>query len=477
MKKRIVLLLLTVLCLVNYFQNNTIDQDPYLISDYSRLRPVKVTRVAQGREEQQLQEILQEARKKHLTVSIAGQRHSQGGHTYYKDSIVVDMRSYNRILSFDPMKKIIRIQAGATWKDVQDYINPFGLAVKTMQSQNIFTIGGSISVNAHGRDIHNGSLIKSVESFRLLTADGRILNVSRTENKELFPLVIGGYGLLGIILDVTLKLTDNEMYKLAIDEMDVSSYSTYFKEQVKADPDIHMHIARISVAPESFLKEMYAINYVLERNAPLKGNDQLKTREEGVIPTKLMFNLSRSFGWGKNALWSMQKSHFEGQEGKLITRNNAMRSESEFMEFREAGSNDVLQEYFIPVQEFEGFVDDFRTVLKAENLNLLNITVRYVNHDEESTLSYAKDDMFALVCLFNVPLSEQGQNKVRKGIQKVLDRVIEHNGTYYLPYIAYPRLDQFQSAYPKYSEFFQKKEQYDPDHLFMNYFYMDYKGD
>ncbi|MDQ0878670.1 decaprenylphospho-beta-D-ribofuranose 2-oxidase [Paenibacillus sp. V4I3] len=477
MKKWIALLLLAVLCFLNYFQYDTLEQDPYLITDYGRLRPVKVTGVAKGREEDQLRGILQEARDKHLTISIAGQRHSQGGHTYYKDSIVVDMTSYNRVLDFDQQKKKIRIQAGATWKDVQDYVNPYGLAVKTMQSQNIFTIGGSLSVNAHGRDIRNGSLIKSVESFRLLTADDRILNVSRHENADLFGFVIGGYGLFGIILDVTLTLTDNEMYKLAVDNLDVASYSRYFAEHVKTNPDIHLHIARISVAPEHFLTEMYAINYVLDRSVPLKGYDQLKTQEEGVILSKLLFNLNRTFGWGKNVLWNLQKPYFTKQQGTWITRNNAMRSESEFMEYRQAGSNDVLQEYFLPVQEFAGFVDDLRAVLQVENLNLLNITVRYVNHDEEATLSYATDDMFALVCLFNVPLSKEGQDKVRTGIQAVLDRVIQHNGTYYLPYIAYPRLDQFRAAYPRYADFFRKKEQYDPNHLFVNYFYMDYKGE
>ncbi|CAG7658178.1 FAD-binding protein [Paenibacillus allorhizosphaerae] len=93
MKKAFALLLLTVLCLVNYFQNSTPDQDPYLITDYSRLHPIKVSQVVKGREEEQIRDILQEAQKKHLSISIAGQRHSQGGHTYYKDSIVVDMTS------------------------------------------------------------------------------------------------------------------------------------------------------------------------------------------------------------------------------------------------------------------------------------------------------------------------------------------------------------------------------------------------
>lgn len=48
MKKTLALLLLSALVLINYFQNATPDQNPYLITDYSRLHPIKVTRVIEG---------------------------------------------------------------------------------------------------------------------------------------------------------------------------------------------------------------------------------------------------------------------------------------------------------------------------------------------------------------------------------------------------------------------------------------------
>ncbi|MBB3113906.1 FAD/FMN-containing dehydrogenase [Paenibacillus phyllosphaerae] len=477
MTKWVALLLLAALCLLNYTYNDTPGQDPYLITDYSRLHPVKVERVASGHEEEQLRELVKEARDKGLTISIAGQRHSQGGHTYYKDGIVADMTSYNRVLEFDPKRRTIRVQAGATWKAVQDYVNPYGLAVKVMQSQNMFTIGGSISVNAHGRDIRNGSPIKTVESFRLLKADGQIVNVSRTEHADLFPYVIGGYGLFGIILDITLTLTENEMYRMAIERTDVDRYSEYFRDQVLGNPDVKMHIARISVAPDSFLTDMYAINYAEEQSVPLQGHDKLKTREFGVTAAKLMFNLNRTSDWGKNAFWRMQERFFAMQDGTRITRNNAMRSESAFMEFHDASSNDLLQEYFVPVDQFASFVSEFRDVLHEEELNLLNITVRYVERDEEAALSYARSDMFALVCLFHAPLSDKGQERLQAGIRKVVDRVLAHQGTYYLPYAAYPSVEQFQAAYPGQASFFAKKDQIDPEHRFMNYFYMDYRGE
>jgi len=478
MKKAIALCLLAALCVFNYIRHDTPDQDPYLITDYSRLHPVKVERVVEGREEEQLVRIVRDAADTGRKISIAGQRHSQGGHTYYKDGIVIDMTHYNKILSVDPQARRIRVQAGATWKDVQDAVNPYGLAVKTMQSQNIFTVGGSISINAHGRDVRNGSLIKSVESFRLLKADGRIIQASRTENADLFPLALGGFGLFGIILDVTLSLTEDEVYRETTEAVAVEEYSRYFASSVLGNPDVRMHIARISVAPDHFLDEMYAINYTVDRKAELNRYNKLAERESLVIPAKLLFNMNRSFDWGKNAFWEFQRTFFSLRQNKIVSRNNAMRSESEFMEYRSAaGYNDLLQEYFIPVDRFAGFVDSLKTVLRGSDLNLLNITVRYVNKDEEAVLSYARQNMFALVCLFHMPLSEREQQKAKRNIQAIIDQVLRHDGTYYLPYAPYPSVAQFRDSYPRYKQFWAQKREYDPNGLFMNYFYEFYEGE
>jgi decaprenylphospho-beta-D-ribofuranose 2-oxidase len=195
-----------------------------------------------------------------------------------------------------------------------------------------------------------------------------------------------------------------------------------------------------------------------------------------VIPSKLLFQLNRASDWGKNVFWKLQKTYFDNQQNTQISRNNVMRSESDFMDYRDAGKNDLLQEYFIPVDEFANFVQGIKKVLSEEDLNLLNITIRYVNQDQEAILSYAREDMFALVCLFNVPLDDQGQIAVKRGIGRILDEVIRSHGTYYLPYAAYPSLEQFQAVYPRYKEFFEKKDQVDPEHLFMNYFYEQYRG-
>ncbi|MNY75505.1 hypothetical protein D3C86_2148000 [compost metagenome] len=63
-----------------------------------------------------------------------------------------------------------------------------------------------------------------------------------------------------------------------------------------------------------------------------------------------------------------------------------------------------------------------------------------------------------------------------KGIQRIIDQLIPLNGSYYLPYAPFPSLDQFQTIYPKSEAFFQAKDKWDPEHVFMNQFYDDYRG-
>lgn len=204
-----------------------------IMSDVGKLLPTKIKRVESATDEHSLIQLLRDANVSGEKISIAGMQHSQGGQTYYAHGTMLDMKGYNKILEFNPEKKEITVQSGVTWNDIQKKVNPYGLAVQVMQSQNIFTVGGSLSVNVHGRDIRHEALIDTVESFRLLMADGTVRNVSREENADLFPYVIGGYGLFGVILDVTLKLTEDELYEMHTKMLDYKEYTSYFKEKVK----------------------------------------------------------------------------------------------------------------------------------------------------------------------------------------------------------------------------------------------------
>jgi hypothetical protein len=118
------------------------------INDASCLNRTFVLGLVQVATVDDVRNALQFARESRVKVSIAGVRHSMGGHAFARNAIVLDMTRFNR-MSLDAEQRVLIVQAGATWHDIQTYLHP-RFAVKAMQSTDIFTVGGSISVNAHG---------------------------------------------------------------------------------------------------------------------------------------------------------------------------------------------------------------------------------------------------------------------------------------------------------------------------------------
>jgi hypothetical protein len=173
-------------------------EQPTIVNDITQLNPIEVTRVIQPTS---IEDIIGAIQSSTGPISIGGGRFSQGGKIAYPDSIHVDMRAFNKVLAFDATKKQVTVQSGITWRDLQEIIDTVNLSIKKMQTYANFTVGGSLSVNVHGRYIGEGPIIRSVESIKLIKANGEIVNASPTENSTLFYGTIGGYGGIAVIAE------------------------------------------------------------------------------------------------------------------------------------------------------------------------------------------------------------------------------------------------------------------------------------
>ncbi|MBM3232515.1 FAD-binding oxidoreductase [Candidatus Pacearchaeota archaeon] len=467
------ILIALVYILFLFLSINKSGQDGLLINDVSRLNPTYVKEIVFNSEIEGIRETLKIAREQNLNVSIAGKRHSMGGHAFYPGAVVLDMTSFNKILSINTTEKTVTVQSGATWKDVIEAVNHYNLSVRVMQAYNGFTVGGSLSVNVHESDPNYGQLIETVKSFRLLLSNGTILNVDRKENSELFGLVIGGYGLFGVILDVDLLLTDNKIYEKREIVIDYRDYNEFFFE-TKKNQNIGSLFARLSIAKDdSLLKDMVVTVYEVS-NEKNETYFILENSSSGFVK-KFVFGLSRKYDWGKKLRWYLQKEKSDLTDPPIISRNNLMNGDLRFLDYHSSRKTDILQEYFIPVNYLSEFIDDLREVNQREDLNLLSATIRYLPANNESLLSYSLEESFGIVLYFNVGLSEKKQKKVEMWTRELTDKALEYNGTYYLPYKLYASSEQIRLAYPKLDEFFEKKKQYDYDEIFMNNFYATYK--
>jgi FAD/FMN-containing dehydrogenase len=430
--------------------------------------PAEVVPVAEepGRAERQLTALVARAAAEGRHVAIAGSRHSMGGHTVLPGAVVLDMTPF-RGIALDAPRRIVRAGAGATWADLIPVLDAAGLSVAQMQSNNDFTIGGSISVNAHGWAYGAPPVAASVVSFRLITADGRIVTCSRTENQELFSLALGGYGLFGVILDADLSVVDNETYTAVSRRTLPRDYASTYVELTKDRDDIGLAYGRLSVAPASFLEEARIVLFV--RMPGTAGTRGTLGRAETRRLKRLVFRGAVGSDYGKNLRWTLEKLVGE-PSGRAISRNRVLNEPSAWFANRDPESTEILEEYFVPLERFGAFVEGAREILLRHAPDLLNVTVREVAPDGDTVLRYARGRMLALVLLIHQRRSEIADERTAACERELIDLVLACGGTYYLPYRPHATRAQFLRAYPMAPEFLAAKRRYDPAEVFSNEF-------
>jgi decaprenylphospho-beta-D-ribofuranose 2-oxidase len=306
-----------------------------------------------------------------------------------------------------------------------------------------------------------------------MKADGSIVQVSRIENAELFSLAIGGYGLFGVILDVDLELTTNDVYEKQHVSMDYKEYPAFFDKHVKGNPEIGLEYAWPSIRKSDFLRYLAVYEFVKTSKRP---SDIYKLQEEtDVSRNRAAFALSRHSEAGKSVRWFLQETIADMVSTHFISRNNAMRPPIAFLAYNSPKDTDILQEYFVPTRKFTEFMDAMRRILLQRQVDLLSLTVRFVPKDSDCFLAYAREESFAFVLYLNLPLTEAGKKSAQEWTRELVQAAIENGGTFYLPYQLYPTGDQVRAAYPMLDSFFAKKRDYDPDDIFDSGFYEYYR--
>lgn len=446
------------------------------LNDNGGISATPISYIIHVKSEADILSAIQQAKKRHIPIAIMGKQHSQGGQTLIHNAIELNMLSFNKVLEINKQKKQVTVQSGIVWGDLQKAINPYNLAIKSMQSPNIFSVGGSMSVNAHGDDFRAGSVGNSVVAFHILLANGKKVYVTPATQPELWSAVIGGYGLLGVVTDVTLQLTDNDFLFSEYHETDVANFPSYFIKEILNKKDVALFYAHLNIASgPQFLRNMYVITYKDTHQLPEKMIALDNPDKWNSILTPI-FNISRQGKLGKKLRWNTEKNVFSKiYNHHRVTRNNAMEKPLKFAsDHYKKGHADWLQEYFIPLNKLPQFIQVLRQVILKNNINILNITIRSVPKESNLFLSYSTQRTFAVVLYFDQNLSTEALKQVKLWTPDLINAALSLDGNYYLPYQPYASKNQFRKAYPGYVTFLKLKRRFDPTGLFKNQFYMNY---
>ena len=177
-------------------------------------------------------EIENHSRSNENIITI-GSNYSYAPMGFDKNSLAIDLSSFNRIIDFNLDKKEITVEAGLKIYDFLKFTLKYNLWLPQIPGYPFITLGGIVATNSHGKSCGtHGTIRKSIKKIQLFHKINGWLDLSENENKEIFDLTIGGFGLTGTIVAITFKLT----------ELGSGTFETHI-EEVRSFDDCYKKIA------------------------------------------------------------------------------------------------------------------------------------------------------------------------------------------------------------------------------------------
>jgi len=429
-----------------------------------------------------------EARGRHAAVSISGGRHALGGQQFGTDTILLDTTRLNQVLAFDPASGLIQVEAGIRWSDLLDYLERTQAGhsrrwtIRQKQSGGEdFTVGGSLSANIHGRGFFQPPMIQDVESFTLVDADGAIRLCSRHENSDLFGLVVGGYGLFGVVVSVSLRLQPELVLVAGCRDLAVADIGTALAEARQSNCVLSEYALPTDPTREDGFREGVWITWTAsnEKNAgPVLSQF---VRPKDTVEWRQWMRLAHE---SPAEAYRLKRERLMSLQGVRV-RSGALHRSPQVPHYhkeldRQIGASgagsDMLAELCVPEDRLPAFLDDVRQSCLDAGRTPLSCSVRFVDADDESFLRWAKAPFACVLLDFHLVRANDDPERLQQLIQRLIDHALQAGGTFALSMHRWATAEQIEGAFPEFVDFLKKKQAFDPLEVFQSSWYRHQKN-
>ncbi|MGE0800222.1 MAG: FAD-dependent oxidoreductase [Lautropia sp.] len=397
-------------------------------------------------------------------LSVSSARYSPDGQFALAGALHIDLSRLNRVIRFEPMDGVIRVQAGIRWSELLRFIQPHGFAPRVMPLFANFSVGGSVASNAHGSAVATGPISQSVRALRVVLAGGTVVETSADEKPDLFAALIGGMGGVGVIVEVELQLTDNRRLMRKSVTMPSDHYVDYFKARIASDPGAILHAAEFY--PPTFRKLRANTWVVTEERCTDDRPLHLSSVED---PLSKVFDWSRSPSWFSRLRDELVIEPIRYARKAVHWRN--FEASQDLAEFDAKIHQDPLlelQEYVVDVAQVPQFLAQLQAVVARYRVPAVHLSIRHYGCCPVSYLSLGTRDSIAFLLAVRSRPADTLKADYAVWSRELVDAALACGGRFNPAYMMHATAEQFAAAFARREELLAAKRRYDPGNRFGN---------
>jgi FAD/FMN-containing dehydrogenase len=420
------------------------------------------------------------------SLSVAGSCHAMGGQQFATDGWLLDMRSMDQVLAFDRDRGIIHAQAGITWPDLmrhyvvaqRDGSSAWGIRQKQTGADRL-TLGGAVAANIHGRGLAYAPFVEDLEAVEVVLADGSIVECSRTRNYDLFRLVVGGYGLFGVVTSVKLRLVPRQKVARVVELARVEQIIERFEARIKAG---YLYgDFQFSSAPEdrSFLSRgVFSCYRPVDPDTPIPpGQIRLSPADWRRLLYLAHRNKLRAFNeFADFYLQSSGQIYWSDTHQLSVYLDDYHGKLDEALQPQVAGS-EMITELYVPRERLAAFMQDVRRDFLRHQVDFIYGTVRLIEPDTETVIAWARERFACVIFNLHVDHDARGLANSAEAFRRLIDIAIHHQGSYFLTYHRHATAAQLRTCYPTFERFLAAKKSFDPQEVFQSDWYRHYRDE
>lgn len=451
---------------------------------HSQLNPTKVLRMLDISSLAQLQEEIKLCRSRGEVVCLAAGRHAMGAQQFATGAVLFNLNGLNRTLEFDPAKGHLTVESGIQWpqliKELHDRqagnADKWTIAQKQTGADRL-SLGGAVSANVHGRGLNMAPFVSDIEELTLVNHDGELLRLSRQENAELFNLVVGGYGLFGVIYSLKLRLVKQTCLERLVEMGTIDVLMDRFERLIEDGCIYGDFQFSIDDKSDDFLK-----SGILSAYKPVP-------EIVSVLPPKVMSakkwralvklahtDKSLAFETFSNHYLSTSGQKYLSDEFQLANYLDYYHEEIDELNPGVLKGTEMITELYVPKNRIADFMSKAAEMLRSKHADVIYGTVRLIQADEETFLPWAKQNYACIIFNLHVVHTKQDLENTADILRSLIDLAIERQGSYYLTYHKFANREQVESCYPQFKKFLEMKLKYDPNELFQSDWYRHHKA-